>query len=249
MADERRRALAEARARMGRRGRRLEKAIENTALWSRAREESKDQVIRSNQPSRHAFLELLRRSEARGGVGDRIGPMLLSRPEFEAYLADPPTMVDTIEARRADHGRLRRLEPPFAFDTAADHGGPPPIETWEVRRTEGARAEAGAVLRGAAGAPGTARGKVRVITDPGDPGALGPGEILVAPLTDPSWTPLFVAAAGVIVEVGAAMSHSMIVSRELGIPCVVGVAEATLQLVDGVEVEIDGQAGTVAVIG
>jgi pyruvate,water dikinase len=249
MADERRQALGAAKARVGRRGWQLERAIASTALWSRAREESKNQVIRGNQPSRHAFIELMRRAAGKGGVEDRIGPMLLSREEFEAYLDDPPSMVATIDGRRDDYDRLRHLEPPFAFDTAANDGGPPPLSTWEARRTEGTKAGPGAVLRGAAGAPGVARGRVRIIADPGDPGALEPGEILVAPLTDPSWTPLFVVAAGVVVEVGAAMSHSMIVSRELGIPCVVGVAGATLQLADGVEVEIDGQAGTVTVLG
>ena len=55
---------------------------------------------------------------------------------------------------------------------------------------------------------------------------LEPGEILVAPITDPSWTPLFIPAAGVVVEVGAPLSHSVIVSREFGIPCVTGILDA-----------------------
>jgi pyruvate,water dikinase len=71
--------------------------------------------------------------------------------------------------------------------------------------------------------------------------------VLVAPRTDPSWTPLFVSAAAVVVEVGAAMSHSMIVSRELGIPCVVGVVDATLRIPDGAEAEVDGSSGQVTV--
>ena len=63
--------------------------------------------------------------------------------------------------------------------------------------------------------------------DAGDPRDLGPGDVLVAPITDPSWTPLFLAAEAVIVDVGAMMSHAVIVSRELGIPCVVSVIGAT----------------------
>jgi pyruvate,water dikinase len=249
MAAERDRAVAEAKARLGWRSRSLDGAIEITARWSRAREASKNEVIRANQLARHAFVELNRRAAERGGVDDPTGPLLLSHAEFEVYLADPASMVSTIEQRRADHRRLTGLVPPFAFDTRRHGGGFPPISSWTERRTEATTAAAGETLTGAAGAPGTARGVVRIITDPADPRGLQPGEVLVAPLTDPAWTPLFVPAAGVIVEVGAAMSHSMIVSRELGIPCVVGVAGATLRLVDGMEVELDGQAGTVTVVG
>ena len=66
--------------------------------------------------------------------------------------------------------------------------------------------------------------------DPSDPAGLEPGDVLVAPITDPSWTPLFVPAAAVVVDVGAQVSHAVIVSRELGIPCVVSVngADATI---------------------
>lgn len=247
MRAERLEAVAAAKAKLGWRGGRLERAIASTALWSRAREESKNQVIRANQPTRHRFLELLRRAADKGGVSDHVGPMLLDKEEFLAYLADPPSMVATIETRRGDYEQLTMLDPPFAFDTSAT-GGPPPVSTWPSRRTEGEVASSGTVLHGAAGAPGVATGRARVVTDPGDPSAMEPGNVLVAPLTDPSWTPLFVSAAAVVVEVGAAMSHSMIVSRELGIPCVVGVTDATLRIGDGVEVEVDGHTGTVTVL-
>jgi len=173
---------------------------------------------------------------------------LLTEGEFLAYLANPASMVPTIENRRADYEHLKGLEPPFAFDTAAMGGQPPPTSTWAHRQTVGEAASTGTVLHGAAGAPGVVRGRARVLMDPSDPTAMEPGEVLVAPLTDPSWTPLFVPAAGVVVEVGAAMSHSMIVSRELGIPCVVGVDGATLSIADGAEVELDGQAGTVTIL-
>lgn len=248
MVESRRKATAEAKARLGRRAGRLDKAIANTILWSRAREESKDLIIKGVQPSRHAFLELLRRARENGGVEDQVGPLLLVEEEFLAYLADPPSMVATIDERRAAYQHLKGLEPPFAFDTSSYGGAPPPISTWSPRRTTGDAATAGTVLQGGAGAPGKATGRARVITDPSDPSALEPGDVLVAPLTDPSWTPLFVPAAAVIVEVGAAMSHSMIVSRELGIPCVVGIDEATLRIPDGAQIEVDGEAGTVTVL-
>ena len=75
-----------------------------------------------------------------------------------------------------------------------------------------------------------------------------PGDVLVAPLTDPAWTPLFLPAAAVVVNVGALMSHAVIVSRELGIPCVVAVDGATDRIPDGAIVEVDGTSGTVTIV-
>ena len=77
---------------------------------------------------------------------------------------------------------------------------------------------------------------------------LEPGEVLVAPITDPAWTPLFLPSAAVVVNVGALMSHAVIVSRELGIPCVVSVEEATSRIPNGALVEVDGTAGTVTIL-
>ena len=84
--------------------------------------------------------------------------------------------------------------------------------------------------------------------DPADAVDLEPGEVLVAPITDPAWTPLFLPSAAVVVDVGALMSHAVIVSRELGIPCVVSVENATERIPDGALVEVDGTAGTVTVL-
>ena len=83
--------------------------------------------------------------------------------------------------------------------------------------------------------------------DAADPEGLEPGDVLVAPQTDPSWVPLFVPAAAVVVNVGATGSHAMIVSRELGIPCVVSVADGTDVIPDGAIVTVDGTAGTVSI--
>jgi phosphoenolpyruvate synthase/pyruvate phosphate dikinase len=84
--------------------------------------------------------------------------------------------------------------------------------------------------------------------DPADPVALEPGEVLIAPFTDPAWTPLFVPAGAVVVNVGAVVSHAIIVSRELGMPCVVSVTDATDRIPDGAVVTVDGATGTVTVV-
>ena len=79
----------------------------------------------------------------------------------------------------------------------------------------------GESLTGLPGCPGVAEGRARVILDSHDPTALEPGDVLVAPITDPSWTPLFVPAARSSSTSARPLSHAIIVSRELGIPCVV----------------------------
>ena len=106
----------------------------------------------------------------------------------------------------------------------------------------------GDVLTGVPGSPGTATGRARVVLHPSDPFALEPGDVLIAPITDPAWTPLFVPAAAVVVNVGAQVSHAVIVSRELGIPCVVSVLDATTRIADGALVSVDGSTGTVTIL-
>ncbi|GIS55545.1 MAG: hypothetical protein Ct9H90mP30_2300 [Actinomycetota bacterium] len=103
----------------------------------------------------------------------------------------------------------------------------------------------GEALQGMPGCTGSAEGTARVILDSNDPNSLQPGDILVAPLTDPSWTPLFVPAAAVVVDVGAPLSHAIIVSRELGIPCVVSATDATRRIPDGARINVNGDTGVI----
>ena len=150
--------------------------------------------------------------------------------------------------RRAIREQLLELEPPFCFE-----GELPPVDQWHgaTPRDESGgskRVTAGQGLTGSGGSPGVVRGRARVVLDPSDPGDLGSGDVLVAPLTDPSWTPLFVPVEAVVVDVGGQMSHAVIVSRELGLPCVVAVTGATKMIADGTPSEVDGAAGTVRIL-
>lgn len=107
-----------------------------------------------------------------------------------------------------------------------------------------AKSPASGALTGTPASAGTTTGTVRVITNP--VGAhLEPGEILVAPSTDPGWTPLFMTAGALVMEMGGVISHGAVVAREYGIPAVVGVPEATVRLHTGQIVTVDGAAGTV----
>jgi rifampicin phosphotransferase len=86
--------------------------------------------------------------------------------------------------------------------------------------------------------------QARVILDPRG-ARLEPGEVLVAPSTDPGWTPLFLTAGGVVMEMGGAMSHGAVVAREYGIPAVVGLPDATERIATGQRITVDGSEGTI----
>ncbi|HEY6409834.1 MAG TPA: PEP-utilizing enzyme, partial [Ktedonobacteraceae bacterium] len=115
-----------------------------------------------------------------------------------------------------------------------------------VSSDDASAAESQNMLRGAPASPGRITAQARVILDP--TGArLEPGEILVAPSTDPGWTPLFLTAGGLVMEMGGAMSHGAVVAREYGIPAVVGVPGATEHITTGQQITVDGAAGTVTI--
>ncbi len=111
----------------------------------------------------------------------------------------------------------------------------------------GAETDTGNVITGSPVSPGVVEGIVHVVLNPHE-SQLAPGEILVCPGTDPAWTPLFMAAGGLITEVGGMMTHGSVVAREYGIPAVVGVHQATTRLKDGQKIRLDGTTGKIIVL-
>jgi len=103
-------------------------------------------------------------------------------------------------------------------------------------------------IRGTPAPSGTARGVAHVMFSPAG-ARVEPGEVLVAPATDPGWTPLFLRASALVMEMGGMMSHGAVVVREYGIPAVVGVPDATTRIATGERIMVDGSAGTVALEG
>lgn len=101
------------------------------------------------------------------------------------------------------------------------------------------------VLRGAAASPGIGSGAVRVLKSPDEIGKVKPGDVLVAPMTSPDYVPAMKRAVAIITNEGGLTSHAAIVSRELGVPCVVGTKEATSKLKDDDQVTVDGTKGVV----
>jgi pyruvate,water dikinase len=219
-------------------------ALHSSTVFLAGRERSKTNAIRLVHECRMAMQELGRRMVERDVFETEGEYGMLRADELDAFLADPGAMAPVLRERGRVYDELSRLEPPFVFE-----GEPPPLASWAMRHSRPVPvAAAGDVLQGLPGCPGAATGIARVITSSHDPGALEPGDVLVAEITDPSWTPLFVPSAAVVVNVGAPLSHAIIVSRELGIPCVVSVTDATRRIPDGALVRVDGDHGTVTVL-
>jgi pyruvate,water dikinase len=223
----------------------LAAAIACSLAWLPGRERTKTNNIRLIQEMRMANRELGRRYVERE-VFDEIEDFgFLLMDEFdELFGPNPGPLGARIRERRAQYDDLSAKVPPFVFvDETTDPSG------WTLRADNPAQLlRGGESIQGFPGCPGVSEGRARVVLDSHDPSALEPGDVLVAPITDPSWTPLFVPAGGVVVDVGAALSHAIIVSRELGIPCVVSATDATRRIPDGALVRVDGTTGTVTVL-
>lgn len=221
----------------------LELALASTALGVAARERTKATCVAAVNEVRMTVRELGRRGVERGLYARPEDVMMLLSSELDDYVADPESFREVIAERLADYEELFELDPPFIIAT-----DPLPLSQW-ARRTERLLppAKDGDVLTGLGGGAGRYTGRVKVLTDPAQMAKLDPGDVLVAPFTDAAWTPLFLVAGAVVVDVGAMNSHAVVVSRELGIPSVLSVQTGTTRLVDGMEVTVDGTAGTVTV--
>lgn len=217
----------------------FELALRSAHLYMAGRERAKTNIIKVIHEMRMAMRELaVRHDYTMSEV------CMLLADELDAFVAAPDEFRARLTAREEQYLELFQLDPPFIVN-----GSVKPLSQWARRGgPEASKAVVGDVLSGVPGSPGVATGRARVILDPADPLALEPGDVLIAPITDPAWTPLFVPAAAVVVNVGAQVSHAVIVSRELGIPCVVSVLDATQRIPDGALVTVDGTTGTVTLV-
>ncbi|MGI5288561.1 PEP/pyruvate-binding domain-containing protein [Nonomuraea polychroma] len=209
--------------------------LRRTRKFAGLRELPKFYLVKTLAAVRHSLL----------AVGDHlVGLGVLAAAEDVFFL-------DLREVRAAlDGGDLREVvaERRAAYEQEQRRRHVP-----RVLLSDGTEPEALAVaapdgaLTGTAASAGTVAGLARVVLDP--VGAhLEPGEILVCPSTDPGWTPLFLTAGGLVMEMGGAMSHGAVVAREYGIPAVVGVPDATHRITTGQEIELNGAAGTVTLL-
>ena len=222
-------------------------ALASAALCIAAREKTKLMCVLHLGEIRMAFLELGRRGVAAGLFDAPADVMMLLDDEVEAYLADPASFTPVIAQRLETFRELYDIDPPFVLTT-----DPPPLAEWPRRRRSqpdgSAPTAVETVLTGLGGSAGRYTGRSRIITGLDQAGQIEPGDVLVAPFTDAAWTPLFLVAGAVVVDLGAINSHAMVVARELGVPCVVSVQDATSRIPDGVLITVDGTAGTVTVM-
>lgn len=206
------------------------------ALASAQREMAKSVVVKVAGISRYAALETGWRM-VKDGLLDQAGDIFhLSWVDVEAYLTGRSgcegfrALVADRKAQRAIH--LTQEAPDVIMGETPIKKAPPP-------------AAAGKVLTGMGVATGRSAGIARVIRHPEEGSRLRQGEILVAPSTDPAWTPLFLRAAGVVVEVGGYLSHGSIVAREYGLPAVVNIPGLLAAVKDGETLTVDGDEGKV----
>jgi rifampicin phosphotransferase len=198
------------------------------------RELSKSEIVRVVEPARRLALEMGRRLAAKG-ILDWCEDIFHCSPSELFSLAsgdwDGNGLKTLVSERKQKRVELEALSPPDVIlgdvpqFAAAVHAAP------------------GEALVGLGVASGRAAGKARLLTQPR--AGINKGEILVAPSTDPAWTPLFLQAAAVVMETGGFLSHGAIVAREYGIPAVVNIPGVMKLLKDGEEIIVDGDEGKV----
>ncbi len=217
--------------------------LERCRVWMGIRERTKATCVLTINEQRLDALEIGRRLVADGRLerADQVYRMTLD--ELTAAATDGVVDGDAIERRSATIAELERYREPLLVRA----GEVPPVEEWE--RVDRDQPDTDTTeITGAAGSPGRATGRARVIRRAYTDEPTEPGEVLVAPITDPGWMPLFVGAVGVVAEMGGELSHTMIVSRDLGIPAVVGAVGALAAIRTGDLVEVDGSNGIVRIL-
>ncbi|GAA4040785.1 PEP/pyruvate-binding domain-containing protein [Nonomuraea soli] len=173
---------------------------------------------------RRSLLEIGRRLAERGVLDAPDDVFHLRLEELESGGDGLRETMTARRARRQELAGVRLIDPRSVF---------PPREHGD------------ALVSGTPGGNGLATGPVKVIREPSEFGKLEPGDVLVCPYTNPSWTPLFQRAAAVVVDAGSMASHAAIVAREYGIPAIMGSADGTTVLHDGQMVTVDGDTGHV----
>jgi rifampicin phosphotransferase len=221
----------------------LKRGLRMAIEGAEARERAKDIFVRDMSAMRLVIDELFRRAQDRGGPDDLRDCYLVTADELAEFVHDPKPLAAAIAERAELRDYLQARIPPFWFD---GHVASP--STWELRAAVAETTTATGTLTGLGVCGGVATGPARVVLDPSDPRGLEPGDVLVAPFTDPAWTPLFLGACAVVVDIGAQMSHAAIIAREFGIPAVLSVTGASATIADGTMLRVDGDKGTVEIV-
>jgi len=199
---------------------------------------------------RHIFLEIGKRLAANGSIESAGDVFHLVPDQIREAMASGQSYADIVASDKAEMAEWARVSAPSMIGTEY---GPPPKSTMgralgRFFGTPPPESTSSTEVRGLPVSAGVVRGTARLIMSLRDANRLQRGDILVTPTTAPPWTPLFGIAAAVVTDVGGALSHCGIVSREYGIPCVGGTGNGTYAIKDGQLIEVDGSAGVVRIL-
>jgi pyruvate,water dikinase len=216
------------------------RALVNAGELGRDRENWKNEAVRWFASQRRLLLELAKRLTERGTLACRDDIFFLTAEELEPLASgtadfDP---AERLHRRRAEYDWNAKQNPAHVVVGSFDP------DKHSIRPVTADMVE----FKGLGVSPGTVIGPARVILRADNHETVGPGEILVAPFTDPAWTPYFVPAAGVVMDLGGALSHGSIIAREYGLPAVVNVGCATQVIRTGQVIEVDGARGVVRIL-
>ena len=214
----------------------FQRLLRQAQMYVKLREQTKTLWMVMHHCVRRLMRHVGRHLQVQGILDDPHDLYFLTFAEVERLVAGIAETQDTtalVRRRRAAYARNEHVHLPESF-----HGRPQPL--WN-----NVPVSTGPTLQGIPVAPGVVTGPARVIHDPRRDTTLHPGEILVAPITDAAWSPLFIVAAGLVVDVGGPLSHGAIVAREYGLPTVVNVKEGTRRIHTGQTLTVNGSTGEV----
>ena len=203
--------------------------LDFTRRYMPFRETAKFYLMLGYEQIRRALLELDRRYRLDGGIFYLV-------PDELRRLTDGEVFSDVITARKTKRELMLQIEvPDVIFSDALDQIGiATPLETVDT-------------LTGVGVSAGIATGQARVLLTPTDVRPSDRNYILVCPSTDPAWTPLFLHAAGLVMERGGILSHGAVVAREYGVPAVANIPNATRRITEGQTLQVDGNQGTISI--
>jgi pyruvate,water dikinase len=204
------------------------------------REAPKHYAVIVFQRIRRVALELGKRLKSRGLIPAQADVFFLEIAELTALVKRKKTSHDIrnkIMDRKDMYSRFTKEAPPAFL-----RSDKVPV----VEALDSSHQSKEGELQGTAVSGGLVEGSVRIIYEP-DPTPIKEGDIIVMEYADPGWTPLFPRASGVIMEVGGLMCHAAVVARELGIPAVFGIPNATTLLKNGQQIKLDGTKGMVKI--
>jgi pyruvate,water dikinase len=224
----------------------FERLLADAQHTARIREEQVGELTIAWPVMRRAVVRIGESLAEAGAISEPDDVFFLTRDELLAALRGDVAVGGPLGDVAAERRRIRveqaHLVPPQIVGRANRflRGF-----TGTMARMVGAVPSEHALAMGAPTSPGRATGRVRVIRNPSEFGELQEGEVLVAPITAPAWTPLFTLASAVVTDVGSVMAHASVIAREYGIPAVVGCGDATSRLRTGMLVTVDGSTGNV----